>query len=102
MQIPKLFQTIMKLNVCNILGAEGAMSTVDFGKEGVTRRVPSRRGVDQRREGKSSGSLTPAHEVDNLQAIAFGQSGFSPLIAGNDAAVQFHGDAIRFHPQLVD
>jgi hypothetical protein len=29
-----MFQTMMKLNVCNILGAEEAMSTVDFTKEG--------------------------------------------------------------------
>jgi len=39
--------------------------------------------------------------MNDLQAIAFSQAGFYPLIAGNDAAVQLDGYAIRFHPQLV-
>jgi len=47
-------------------------------------------------------NLSTADEVDNLQLITFGQCGFCPLIAGNDASVQFYGDAIRFHPQLAD
>jgi hypothetical protein len=39
--------------------------------------------------------------VDNLQAVAFRQVGFGPLIAGNDASIQLDGYAIRFHPQLL-
>jgi len=38
---PKMFQTIKKLNVCNILGMNPQLSTVDFTKQGVTRGVPS-------------------------------------------------------------
>jgi len=40
-------------------------------------------------------------EVNDLQAITFSQAGFSPLIAGNDAPVQFDGYAVSFHPQLI-
>jgi hypothetical protein len=47
-------------------------------------------------------STAPAYEVDNFQTIAIGQVGSLPLLSGNDAAVQLHGDAIRFHVQLVD
>jgi hypothetical protein len=47
-------------------------------------------------------STAPAYEVDNFQTIAFRQVGSLPSLSGNDAAVQFHGDAIRFHIQLVD
>jgi hypothetical protein len=40
--------------------------------------------------------------MDDLQAIALGQAGFSPPITGNDAPIQFNGDAVDFHPQPVD
>ena len=42
---PKMFQTIKKLNVCNILGMNAPVSTVDFTKQGVTRGVPSPTGL---------------------------------------------------------
>ena len=40
-------------------------------------------------------------KMNDLQAIALGQTGSRPLVAGNDVSVQFDGDAIPFHPQLV-
>jgi hypothetical protein len=100
------------------------VSTVDFIKEGVTRRVPFR-GISDILVGRTYRkysfliwmpscqfpvlssqrrveSTAAAYEVDNFQTIAFREVGSLPLLAGNDAAVQLHGDAIGFHVQLVD
>jgi hypothetical protein len=87
-----MFQTITEPNVSNILGADRPVSTVDFSEEGLTRRVPSSR----------LGVAAAAYEVNNLQAVTVGQVGSLPLLSGNDAPVQLHGDAICFHVQLVD
>jgi hypothetical protein len=50
----------------------------------------------------SAASLSAAYEVDDFQAVAFGQIGFRPLIAGDDGSIQFDGYAIGFHSELVD
>ena len=90
-----MFQTIKGPNVWNILGVDGRVSTVDFTKEGVTKRIPLN--TSWRLE-----VLAAAHEVNNLQAVAVRETGPQPLLSRNDTAVQLHGDAIRFHVQLVD
>jgi hypothetical protein len=41
MPTPEMFQTITQGNVCNILGTNKPMSTVDFTKLGLTKEVPS-------------------------------------------------------------
>jgi hypothetical protein len=89
-----MFQTITEPNVCNILGVDKQMSTVDFRNRGVTKEVPVASG--------EAANLPAADEVDDLQAVPFGQAGLCPLIAGNDAAIQFYGYAIGFHSQMVD
>ena len=45
---------------------------------------------------------SPADEVNDFQGIAFGQAGFCPEIASNDAPVQLDGYAVCFHSQLID
>jgi hypothetical protein len=48
-------------------------------------------------------ALQPAaYKVDDFKLIAFRQLGFRPLSAGNDIAVQFHGDAILLHTKFFD
>jgi hypothetical protein len=71
------------------------MSTVDFCNKGVTRQVPFVRftGVILKRRAfqlsvaGSEFSDPAADEVNDLQAIAFGQAGFCPEIASDDASV---------------
>jgi hypothetical protein len=45
---------------------------------------------------------TASHKVNNPQAVTFGKLGCDPLITRNDVAVQFYGDPILLHPQLLD
>ena len=97
-----MFQTITKSNVWNIVGVGRQVSTVDFCKQGVTRRVPSGGVVGSAGKQAVVSSLPAANEMDNLQAITFRQISFCPLIAGYNAAVQFDGDTICFHPQLIE
>jgi hypothetical protein len=86
------------------------MSTVDFCSKGVTRRVPFARfyRCNSEAEGRSVLSCrfsvlrSPADEVNDLQAIAFGQAGFCPEVASHDASVQLDGYAVGFHSQLID
>jgi hypothetical protein len=47
-------------------------------------------------------NLAPADKMDDLQAISLSEGGFCPMLAGNDVSIQFDGDSIRFHSQLVD
>ncbi len=62
------------------------MSTVDFFSKGVTRQVPFerftgailKRRVSQLSVAGSQFSDSAADEVNDLQAIAFGQAGFCP------------------------
>ena len=86
------------------------MSTVDFCSKGVTRQVPFVRftGLILKRRNfqlSVAGSRfcrSPADEVNDFQAIAFGQAGFCPKIASNDASVQLNGYAVCLHSQLID
>jgi hypothetical protein len=45
---------------------------------------------------------SPPDEVNDFQAIAFGQAGFCPEVASNDASVQLDGYAVCLHSQLID
>jgi len=46
-------------------------------------------------------TLSAADEVNNLQPIALGKVGGSPLFTRHDVSIQFHGHATRFHAQRV-
>jgi hypothetical protein len=48
------------------------------------------------------GQLTASHEVHNFEAISVGELLSRPLVAGHDLPVQFHGNPIRFHAQLLN
>jgi len=45
---------------------------------------------------------SPADKVDNLQLVAFHQLDAGPAIAGNNIAVEFYGQPIGLHSQLID
>ena len=45
---------------------------------------------------------TAADEMDDLEAVRIGELGLGPAIAGDDAAVEFDGDAIGFHAEFFD
>lgn len=47
-------------------------------------------------------SLAPADEVNNFHLIAIVKDCFGPLGTGDDLAIQFDGDAIAFHAELLD
>jgi len=40
------------------------------------------------------------YEVNYLQPIAFGKTGFSPFLVWYDGTIQFDGDSIRFHAKM--
>ena len=42
-----------------------------------------------------------AHEVDDLQPVAFRQQRGGPALAADNFAVQLNSNAIGFHPELV-
>jgi len=46
--------------------------------------------------------LAAAHEVDDLQLVAFGKVGLIPLLAWNDVAIQFNGDPVALHAQPLN
>jgi hypothetical protein len=87
-----MFQTIVQLNVLNILGVSGGLSRKQSVDKGVTREVPAR----QREES------SPADELHDLQVIAIAQDGFGPLLTGDNAAIQFNRNPIGFHAQLLE
>ncbi len=39
--------------------------------------------------------------MDDLEPVAIMQDGFVPAIPRHDVAVEFHGDAIGFHPEHI-
>jgi hypothetical protein len=43
-----------------------------------------------------------ADKMDNFQAVAVVELGFSPAGAGDDVAIQLHGDAIWLHAESLD
>lgn len=69
----------------------------------VSRRQSGKRSGEGRRprHGKRGLGAT-ADEVDDLETIAVVQLRSCPPVAGNDVAVQFNGDAIAFHAQVLD
>lgn len=75
--------------------------------DGVTRGVPALRLGLQDALRTTGGALalrnpSAAYEVDDFQLVAFGQVGFGPLLAWDDAAVQLYRDAVLFHAELFD
>src|ERR1022692_1427704 len=46
--------------------------------------------------------LAPADKVHNLQTIAVLESCLWPLRAGDDLAIEFNGDAVALHSELLD
>ena len=42
-----------------------------------------------------------AYEVDDFQLVSVPQRRLRPIGAGDDFAVQFHGDTIGFHSELL-
>jgi hypothetical protein len=52
--------------------------------------------------GRRRYETSAAYKVDDFQLIAFGQVGFGPLIPWDDVAVQFYGDPVLLHAQVLD
>jgi len=68
----------------------------------VSRKQSVDKGVTRRVRGGSAGGRAAADEVNNLELVAVVEAGLSPKIARDDAAIQFHGDAVRFHAHLFE
>jgi hypothetical protein len=47
-------------------------------------------------------SVSAACEMDDLEAVAFGEKRGGPAVAGDNVAVEFDGNAVRLHPELFD
>ena len=67
------------------------MSTRDLANQGVTREVPG---------GKNSGTAA-ADEMNDFQPVAFAELCLGPLLARHNVAIEFDGNAIVLHSQLL-
>jgi len=45
---------------------------------------------------------TATDEVNNLQPITFRKTDFRPFLAWNDSTIQFNGNTIRFHAEMLE
>ena len=45
---------------------------------------------------------TAADEVDDFQAVAVFEDGLRPAVAGRDFQVEFDGDAVGLHVEVLD
>ncbi len=40
--------------------------------------------------------------MDDFEAITVFQLGFGPAVAGDDVAIEFYGDAVGLHAEILD
>jgi hypothetical protein len=58
--------------------------------------------ADKFRMGERESGPAAADEMDDLEAVAFGEERGGPAVAGDNVAVEFDGNAVRLHAELFD
>lgn len=59
-------------------------------------------GADEFRTEEPESGAAAADEVDDLEAVAFGENRGGPAVAGDNVAVELDGNPIRLHAELFD
>jgi hypothetical protein len=59
-------------------------------------------GADEFKTGEAESGAAAADEMDDLEAVAFGEKRGGPAVAGDNVAVEFDGNAVRLHAELFD
>ena len=59
-------------------------------------------GADEFKTEEPESGAAAADEMDDLEAVAFGEQRGGPAVAGDNVAVEFDGNAVRLHAELFD